>query len=214
MTRTCLDCPAEISVKSSGRCRRCANQHVNRSDEHRRARAESMRRRLADPAERAALQARTQRGIDKKMLDPEFVAAKRRAGLAVVATNLVRGRTPEARAKAGPGISAAKLAHIPEGYRDLYRSLRSRNWSAARRLAYVLDRKAEDDHRARIAGLSAVDAADFLRRVAPILRCNPDGSLNPRGTHWRRGSAVLAAEDVIERALAKGWNPDAWRLVA
>ena len=60
----------------------------------------------------------------------------------------------------------------------------------------------------------AGQAADFLRRFGPVVRCDAEGRYAERGTHYRRGSTVLTGEEVIERAVRNGWNPDAWREVA
>lgn len=48
-------------------------------------------------------------------------------------------------------------------------------------------------------------AADYLRRYGPVVRCDPRGQYDPNGEHWRRGSAVLAPQEVIERAERLGW---------
>lgn len=60
----------------------------------------------------------------------------------------------------------------------------------------------------------AGQAADFLRKFGPVVRCNPGGGYHPDGKHWRRGSSILTADEIIDRATRNGWNPDAWRQVA
>jgi hypothetical protein len=60
----------------------------------------------------------------------------------------------------------------------------------------------------------AGQAADYLRKFGPITRCNADGRFDPEGDHWRRGSSILSAEDIVARAIAKGWQPEGWRRVA
>jgi hypothetical protein len=57
-------------------------------------------------------------------------------------------------------------------------------------------------------------AADYLRRFGPVVRCDERGRYNENGTHWRRGSTILTAADVIERAEYNGWRSDAWAKVA
>lgn len=57
MTRTCSDCPAPISRRSAGRCRRCAMTMVNRLPEKRKALSEAMRERRADPVFEAKMEA-------------------------------------------------------------------------------------------------------------------------------------------------------------
>lgn len=60
----------------------------------------------------------------------------------------------------------------------------------------------------------AGQAADYLRQYGPVIRCNPAGHYDPKGNHWRRGSTVLCADEVIARAIRNGWNPDAWKALA
>lgn len=57
-------------------------------------------------------------------------------------------------------------------------------------------------------------AADYLRRFGPVVRCKANGSFDPKGSHWRRGSTVLCADEIIARAIRNGWNPDAWKVLA
>lgn len=48
-------------------------------------------------------------------------------------------------------------------------------------------------------------AADYLRRLGPVTRCNADGSFNPHGNHWCRGRTILTAAEIIDRARRNGW---------
>jgi hypothetical protein len=57
-------------------------------------------------------------------------------------------------------------------------------------------------------------AADYLRKFGPVVRCDAAGRFNPTGNHWRRGSTILCADEVIARAIRNGWNPDAWKALA
>lgn len=117
MTRTCLDCPAPISTRSTGRCRACT-------------------------------------------------------------INIVREETNKRnRMRASGGHKPAKL---PQIHRD---------------------------------DTAAGRAADFLRHYGPLTRCNEQGFYDPKGGCWRRGSAILSASDVMERAHRLGFNPDSWREV-
>lgn len=59
----------------------------------------------------------------------------------------------------------------------------------------------------------AIRAATFLQRFGPVTRCNDAGAYDPKGYHWRRGSAVLCADEIIDRAARQGFNADAWREV-
>ncbi|MDO7841103.1 hypothetical protein [Sphingomonas immobilis] len=59
----------------------------------------------------------------------------------------------------------------------------------------------------------AGQAADFLRRFGPVARCDATGRYLADGFYWRRGSTVLSADEVIERAERNGWRADAWRQI-
>lgn len=59
----------------------------------------------------------------------------------------------------------------------------------------------------------AGQAADYLRQFGPVIRCNSAGRYDQNGDHWRRGSSILCADEIIARAIRNGWNPDAWREV-
>lgn len=57
-------------------------------------------------------------------------------------------------------------------------------------------------------------AAQFLQRFGPVFRCNAEGRVDPRGTHWNRGGrTVLTDDEIIARAERNGWRPDQWREV-
>lgn len=49
-------------------------------------------------------------------------------------------------------------------------------------------------------------AADYLRRFSAVIRCDERGEYRENGSHWRRGSTVLSASDVIDRARRNGWR--------
>lgn len=57
-------------------------------------------------------------------------------------------------------------------------------------------------------------SADFLRPRWPNYRCNEDGQQNFNGKYWRFGTAVLTADEVIERAKRRGFDADAWMRIA
>lgn len=63
-------------------------------------------------------------------------------------------------------------------------------------------------------GSLASRAADFLRPLCPIYRCDVLGTPMADGAFWLRGRAILTDEELIERARARGWDPDAWRRVS
>jgi transposase-like protein len=48
-------------------------------------------------------------------------------------------------------------------------------------------------------------AADYLRRLGPVVRCDDAGRYDPAGSHYRRGSTVLTHDEVIARAERLGW---------
>lgn len=58
----------------------------------------------------------------------------------------------------------------------------------------------------RTKGLADI-AAQHLRRLAAVYRCDPNGKANPNGTHWKYGSAslVLTEQELFERAERHGW---------
>lgn len=57
-------------------------------------------------------------------------------------------------------------------------------------------------------------AAEYLRRFGPVYRCNKIGGPDTKGKLWRRGTAILTDDELIDRAQRNGWNPDAWREIA
>ncbi|MGN6290413.1 MAG: hypothetical protein ACTHNA_14255 [Sphingopyxis terrae] len=57
-------------------------------------------------------------------------------------------------------------------------------------------------------------AAQHLRRIAPVFRCDADGAANPKGKCWRYGNTVLTEAELMARAESKGWDADAWRKIA
>ncbi|KQM37963.1 transcriptional regulator [Sphingomonas sp. Leaf10] len=67
----------------------------------------------------------------------------------------------------------------------------------------------------RMADMSlAGRAADFLRPRWPNHRCDEDGQQNFNGRYWRFGTAILTADEVIERAKRRGFDSDAWMRIA
>lgn len=78
------------------------------------------------------------------------------------------------------------------------------------RFAQVTPRPLIDHREQSRAGL----AAQFLQRFGQVIRCDADGAINPKGTHWLRGGRfVLTDAEIMERATRNGWQPDAWREV-
>lgn len=60
----------------------------------------------------------------------------------------------------------------------------------------------------------AGQAADHLRRLSAVYRCNDQGTPAIGGKFWNRGGHVLTDADIIERAERNGWCADAWKMVA
>ena len=56
--------------------------------------------------------------------------------------------------------------------------------------------------------------SECLQKLGRIFRCDPDGRVNPKGTHWNRNGFILTDDDVIDRARRNGWSPDAWERIA
>lgn len=60
-------------------------------------------------------------------------------------------------------------------------------------------------------------AADHLRRFAAVYRCTERGGVvddRKALTHWRYGQVVLDGDELVERAMRRGWAPDGWRALA
>lgn len=49
-------------------------------------------------------------------------------------------------------------------------------------------------------------AADHLKKVSQIWRCDENRAPNPKGKYWNRGGYLLTNDDVIERATRLGWR--------
>lgn len=74
-------------------------------------------------------------------------------------------------------------------------------------MAAPLNRPVRDGSRAGMA-------ADYLRKFGAVYRCTPMGAADPKGTHWRRGSAILTDAEIVQRAEYNGFDADAWKRVA
>lgn len=59
------------------------------------------------------------------------------------------------------------------------------------------------------------EAAQHLRRFYPaVYRCAEGGRADPKGEFWRIGNTVMKPSELVAKAHAKGWDPEAWRRVA
>lgn len=57
-------------------------------------------------------------------------------------------------------------------------------------------------------------AADYLRHIAPVYRCDERGRFLATGKFWRTGNVLMTTDELIDRAMRKGFNPDAWKALA
>lgn len=48
-------------------------------------------------------------------------------------------------------------------------------------------------------------AADFLRGLGPVSRCDKDGKLKSDGLFWRRGISVMTDEEIVAKAKRLGF---------
>lgn len=60
----------------------------------------------------------------------------------------------------------------------------------------------------------AGQAADHLRRLDPVRRCDASGEYAQTGDHWHFRGRVYDAAGIIERAERAGFDPDAWARIA
>lgn len=57
-------------------------------------------------------------------------------------------------------------------------------------------------------------AADFLRPRFPSFRCDETGKYKHGGFYWNFGGGPIDGKAVLERALRRGFDPNAWRKLA
>lgn len=100
------------------------------------------------------------------------------------------GRDPDVRRRAAKSHSERRLGWCPPDLRPKYRTLLYRTGVGA----------AEARRRVTLeAGKRRLDDAIFyLRRLAPVVK-REDG--------WQYGTVVLTAEQIVERAMFRGWQP-------
>lgn len=59
------------------------------------------------------------------------------------------------------------------------------------------------------------EAAQYLRRYyVGVYRCAEAGAADRDGKFWRCGAVVLTPMELVDRAKAKGYDPDAWSRIA
>jgi transposase len=88
------------------------------------------------------------------------------------------------------GVRATPAKHLPRTHNAWRPSLTGRQ---------PVDRAHRDE-------TPAGQAADYLRRFGPVIRCNAQGRYDQHGDHWLRGSTLLTADEVIDRAVRNGWR--------
>ncbi len=139
--RTCSDCGDKISYRSKGRCQACTNAIVNADPDKRASMSVAMKRSYADPEVRAQRLASVRSVAVRMMQDPAYAARCSLLGRTVGARNFEKGRTVEVARKRAPAVSAGKLAHIHPAYRELYKTLRGKHFTAAESLQMVEDQR-------------------------------------------------------------------------
>jgi hypothetical protein len=102
------------------------------------------------------------------------------------------------------GIEPAKRSSAVTGYRKAPVA-QKRNW-IRRDLVISQNHVTRDDS---LEGR----AADHLRAFAPVYRCDERGRFAGGGPSWRYGSVVITGEELVERAIRRGFDPEAWRAI-
>lgn len=145
------DCPHPKSAKAK-RCRSCSAKHMNSRPDAKEKRLAGMAAYYSRPENLAKAQERTRKLNDRLMQDPAHVEKLRQNGMRLVREVLtqpeIRARiySPEVCARRGKAIAAAKLAHIPEQYREEYKALvRGGNVNAAEAREIIMRQAARDN---------------------------------------------------------------------
>lgn len=121
--RTCIDCSARVSERSTGRCRKCAPKINNAKPGTRRAISASMKRTFAsDPSQRDAAASRV-----------------RKAAADWRSSEDGRARLPELTRAAQRARIEKMLGWCPEGRREQYRFLRTRKRMTAAAARAVIE---------------------------------------------------------------------------
>lgn len=216
MTRACLDCPSPIKKGSTGRCKPCA--------------ARINGRRNGDKVPDPIPEDFAEFAVGKPLINLARHYGKCRRTVQRWRAQLEmpervgRGAPPPSRplpddfATVAVGKTVAELSkHYVAGHRTVER------WLSQAGVARTVTKRTNGPNPMGVLTLvqrdhrdytQAGQAADYLRRLSPLTRCDPAGRYDANGTCWRRGSTVLTAGDVIARAERQGWVADAWRRVA
>lgn len=58
-------------------------------------------------------------------------------------------------------------------------------------------------------------AAQYLQKFGPVVRCDAEGRLDSKGTHWLRGGrTILTDDEIMDRARRNGFDPHAGERIA
>lgn len=203
------DCGAPVSRKSQ-RCRSCASASA----------MEKLQR--AMPADfRTVAPGRTINELQKVyQAGPDAIRRWRReAGLqpiAPVPPGQPRRSVPDGFALVARGMTMKQLRERFGASEPLIRRWCAETGIEPRRAGYVHVRKVQPRPLPDARDCSrAGKAAQFLQKFGPVTRCDADGGIDPKGTHWLRGGRfVLTDAEIMDRATRQGWRPDAWRELA
>lgn len=207
--RKCDGCGTGVSSRNtSGLCRRCSLVKT-RSPEVRARAVATFRQVMSDPVRRAKMGKAVSEARRRRMAtDPAFAAQCREAGRRLGLSGVgLAAKTPETHKRAGQSVSNRRLSWCPPEYRDEYRRLLKNGMKKAEAKPLILE-KARNRELERLASLHASDAAHFLSRHAPVVRCFDGGKIDHRGPYWRMGNIYpLTGPEIVERAMNKGWLP-------
>jgi hypothetical protein len=203
----CSDCGVGITALAlTGRCRRCALAICNADPDAGRKRSEGMlRRHAADPAEKARRAKIMNRNREKAMTDPAVRAKLSAIGHANI-NNLLKPETRAkilaTRAQAGKAYTELKLGWCPPDLRAEYKRLYRGTKLTSADARAIIEQKIADRE-----ALREIDAIiHFMRRLAPIARCNEQGKPDPTGSFFRFGNTVLTPGELMRRAEARGYG--------
>lgn len=136
---------------------------------------------------------------------PEFVERLRENGRIMAEKNFYseegRRKWLATRKDAGAKRTERFLGWCPLEWRGEYKRLLHRNRSNAQIARAEVERRIAAKKIARLAVTQSDPAAHFLRKFTAVMRTNEG---------WRYGTATLTPEQLIERAMQKGWEPERW----
>lgn len=120
-------------------------------------------------------------------------------------------RTADLAAKLGRGVNAVSIKARSLGLRkesqyiSHARANGARVTNASRPTHPFHQQRAGRFEREAGAYTPTQDAVRHLQRLAPIWRCDADGTTNPNGDHWKFSGQVMDAAAVEARATRAGW---------